>query len=521
MSEITAGLVKELREKTGAGMMDCKKALTETGGDMEAAVDWLRKKGLAAAAKKAGRVAAEGLVGLAVEGRRRRAGRGERRDRLRRPQRRFPGVRRHRRPSWRCRREGDVERADGASLSRRRPHRRRGADPSDRHDRREHDHPPDRRRRCRRRRRRLTTCTNSRAPGLGKHRRAGGARDRGRSGRRARRLGKQLAMHVAAAAPQAVSRANVDPEGAGARARGAEPNRRAPAGKPEPIIAKMVEGRLSKFYEDICLRRAGLRHRRREQGQGGRRAGCQGGRPRRSTVSGFVRFASRRGHRKADRTISPPRWRATARALIPATGRRAGADLSAPPTTAGSCSSSPARRSMGDGAVGSTPPTSTASPQDIATVHGLGVEVASSIGGGNIFRGVTVSAAGIDRATADYMGMLATVMNALAVQSALEAAGVADPSAIGDPDGAGVRAVHPPPRARHLEKGRVVDLRRRHRQSVFHHRYRGGAARGRDGLRRPVQGHAGGRRLFRRSEDRWRPPTATSSSPTRTSWPAT
>ena len=65
MAEITAALVKELREKTGAGMMDCKRALGETGGDLEGAVDWLRKKGLAAAAKKSGRVAAEGLVGAA------------------------------------------------------------------------------------------------------------------------------------------------------------------------------------------------------------------------------------------------------------------------------------------------------------------------------------------------------------------------------------------------------------------------------------------------------------------------
>jgi elongation factor Ts len=64
MPEITAALVKDLREKTGAGMMDCKRALTEAGGDMETAVDWLRTKGLAAAAKKSGRVAAEGLVGV-------------------------------------------------------------------------------------------------------------------------------------------------------------------------------------------------------------------------------------------------------------------------------------------------------------------------------------------------------------------------------------------------------------------------------------------------------------------------
>jgi len=65
MAEITAALVKELRDKTGAGMMDCKKALTEASGDLEGAVDWLRKKGLSAAAKKSGRVAAEGLIGVA------------------------------------------------------------------------------------------------------------------------------------------------------------------------------------------------------------------------------------------------------------------------------------------------------------------------------------------------------------------------------------------------------------------------------------------------------------------------
>lgn len=68
MAEITAAAVKELREKSGAGMMDCKKALTETNGDLEAASDWLRSKGLAAAAKKSSRTAAEGLVGIAVAG---------------------------------------------------------------------------------------------------------------------------------------------------------------------------------------------------------------------------------------------------------------------------------------------------------------------------------------------------------------------------------------------------------------------------------------------------------------------
>jgi len=68
MAEVTASLVKDLREKTGAGMMDCKKALGETKGDFEAAIDWLRTKGLAAAAKKSARVAAEGLVGIATSG---------------------------------------------------------------------------------------------------------------------------------------------------------------------------------------------------------------------------------------------------------------------------------------------------------------------------------------------------------------------------------------------------------------------------------------------------------------------
>jgi len=68
MANVSAQMVKELRDKTGAGMMDCKAALGEADGDMEAAVDWLRKKGLAKAAKKAGRIAAEGLIGIAVGG---------------------------------------------------------------------------------------------------------------------------------------------------------------------------------------------------------------------------------------------------------------------------------------------------------------------------------------------------------------------------------------------------------------------------------------------------------------------
>ena len=68
MANVTASMVKELRDKTGAGMMDCKMALTETGGELEQAVDWLRKKGLSKAAKKADRIAADGLIGVAISG---------------------------------------------------------------------------------------------------------------------------------------------------------------------------------------------------------------------------------------------------------------------------------------------------------------------------------------------------------------------------------------------------------------------------------------------------------------------
>src|SRR5271156_1068324 len=68
MANVTASMVKDLRDKTGAGMMDCKSALAETNGDVEGAIDWLRKKGLSKAAKKASRVAAEGLIGVAVGG---------------------------------------------------------------------------------------------------------------------------------------------------------------------------------------------------------------------------------------------------------------------------------------------------------------------------------------------------------------------------------------------------------------------------------------------------------------------
>ena len=140
--------------------------------------------------------------------------------------------------------------------------------------------------------------------------------------------------------------------------------------------------------------------------------------------------------------------------------------------------------------------------RDRARSSRLGVEVAVVIGGGNIFRGVAPGAAGMDRATADYMGMLATLMNALALQDALRRAGVESRvqsalriDQVAEPYIRG-RAL------RHLEERQGRHLRRRHRQPVLHHRHRGGAARARNGRRHRAEGDQGRRRLHRRSEER-------------------
>ena len=141
MAEITALLVRDLRDKTGAGMMDCKKALVETGGDMEAAIDWLRKKGLSAAAKKSGRVAAEGLVGVAS---------GPNGPRMVEVNAETDFVARNEQfQDFVAEVAGlassvgdDVETLKTATYPGSRPQRGRGADAPDRHHRREHDHPP-------------------------------------------------------------------------------------------------------------------------------------------------------------------------------------------------------------------------------------------------------------------------------------------------------------------------------------------------------------------------------------------
>ena len=112
-----------------------------------------------------------------------------------------------------------------------------------------------------------------------------------------------------------------------------------------------------------------------------------------------------------------------------------------------------------------------------AGVHEQGVEIAIVVGAGNIYRGMAGAAAGMDRATADYMGMLATVLNALPLQDALEKLGRPHARAERDPRRRGRRALHPPPRDAPPREGPRRHLRRRHRQPVLHHRHRRRAAR--------------------------------------------
>jgi len=248
MAEITAALVKELREISGAGMMDCKKALVENKGDLEQSVDWLRKKGLAAAAKKAGRVAADGLVGIVAEG-----GQGGlvevncETDFVARNEQ-FQGF--VAAVAKLALKAADIEALKAAQLP------GEGLTVAEK----------------------LTQLVatigenmqlrrvaklsvgngvvaaymhNAVVPGLGKIGVLVGLESAGDKARLTA-LGKQIAMHVAAAKPQALStdlldKASVD------RERAIYAEQAQSSGKPAEIIAKMVEGRLRKYYEEVVL----------------------------------------------------------------------------------------------------------------------------------------------------------------------------------------------------------------------------------------------------------------------------
>lgn len=249
MAEITASLVKELREKTGAGMMDCKKALGEVAGDLEKAVDWLRTKGLSAAAKKAGRVAAEGLVGVIADGTRgavievnaetdfvgrndifqkfvataARAALDTGGDMAKIAASPFPGTGRDVQgelthmiatigENMSLRRTASISVSDGIVSA---------------------------------------YVHNAVAPDLGKIGVLVALESTGDKAKLAA-LAKQLAMHVAAANPQSLTVADLD-QAAIERERAVLAEKAGQAGKTADIVAKMVEGGLRKFHQEVVL----------------------------------------------------------------------------------------------------------------------------------------------------------------------------------------------------------------------------------------------------------------------------
>jgi len=245
---ITAQMVKELREKTGVGMMDCKAALTETNGDMEAAVDWLRAKGFAKAAKKAGRVAAEGLIGVAGSGgRAAMVELNSETDFVSRNDQFQALVKSVAEAALAT--DGKVDSVLAAFLS-------GGASVE-------------------------TAITEAVAtigehmtlrrtamlavdagivasyvhaavsPGLGKIGVIVGLKSPGDTEKLAA-LGRQVAMHIAAASPLAVDADRIDPDTV-KRERAIFAEQARESGKPENIIEKMVEGRMRKFYEESVL----------------------------------------------------------------------------------------------------------------------------------------------------------------------------------------------------------------------------------------------------------------------------
>ena len=247
MAQITAALVKTLRDKTGAGMMDCKKALTESAGDIDDAVDWLRKNGLAAAAKKAGRVAAEGLIAVATEG-----NRGAlveinaetdfvgRNDDFQDFVRDVAGIALDTDGTVDSLGEAkmgegtvasqltDLIARIGENMSLRRVERlsvESGTVGSYVH--------------------------NSVAPGLGRIGVLVGL-ESSDSSESLDRFARQLAMHVAAASPQWTAIEGID-SAALDRERTVLTEQARASGRPENIIEKMVEGRLKKFYEESVL----------------------------------------------------------------------------------------------------------------------------------------------------------------------------------------------------------------------------------------------------------------------------
>ena len=286
MAVVSAALVKDLREKTGAGMMDCKKALAETAGDLEAAVDWLRKKGLAAAAKKASRVASEGLVGIVVEGVRGAVVEvNSETDFVARNPQFQEAVREIAQAALAG--GGNLENLKSAKLA------NSGRSVED-----EITHlVATIGENIGLRRAQGLSVSNGLvasyvhgaiAPGLGRIGVLVALESSAPAGA-LQEIGRQLAMHVAAANPQAVSPADLDPELL-ARERAVLVDQAKASGKPDNIIEKMVEGRLRKFYEEVALlEQVWVIDGESKVGKVVEAAGKAAGAP--IAVKGFVRFA--------------------------------------------------------------------------------------------------------------------------------------------------------------------------------------------------------------------------------------
>ncbi|MBM3582999.1 MAG: elongation factor Ts [Alphaproteobacteria bacterium] len=294
MAEITAALVKELRDKTGAGMMDCKKALSETAGDLEGAVDWLRKKGLASAAKKASRVAAEGVVAVVVEGARGAlvevncetdfVARNEQFQAFAGAVARLAlgiggdlaALKAARMANGKTVDEATTELV--ASIGENIAVRRTAALSVAKGVVASYVHMPV-------------------VPGLG---RIGVlvALESAAAAEPLQALGKQLAMHVAAAKPESVAVADLDPASV-ERERRLLTDQAKESGKPEAVIAKMVEGRLRKFYQDVVLtEQVFVVDGESRVGQVIEKAGKDHGQP--VKVAAFARFAVGEGIEKGE-----------------------------------------------------------------------------------------------------------------------------------------------------------------------------------------------------------------------------
>ena len=246
---VTASMVKELREKSGAGMMDCKKALNETDGDVDAAVDWLRKKGLAAAAKKSGRVAAEGLIGAVTEGVRGALVEVNSETDFVARNEDFQGF-----VSSLARLTLDSDGQVDALMEMDFPSTGRKVDEELTHNIATIGENMTVRRAATQSVGAGTVVSyvhNATAAGLGKIGVLVALESTGDADQLTA-LGKQIAMHIAATAPASVSVDDLDPALV-ERERAVLSDQARASGKPEEIIAKMVEGRLRKYYEEAVL----------------------------------------------------------------------------------------------------------------------------------------------------------------------------------------------------------------------------------------------------------------------------